>query len=48
LISQPFELNSSKPDKTHEPINANDLFQDRWDTNHVKMPCSPSNVTVGD
>ena len=30
------------------PINPPNSYKDRWDMDHVRMPCSPSNMTVLD
>ncbi len=42
---QPFKYNPLNPDREPEPIHGMDKYIDIWNDDHVRMPCSPFNVT---
>jgi hypothetical protein len=44
LYEQPFKYDPSHPKSEARP--SQNSYVDRWDNNHVRMPCSPSHVTV--
>ncbi|CAF4662052.1 unnamed protein product [Rotaria sp. Silwood1] len=43
---KPFEYDQKHPDRDPEPINGHGTYIDKWDEDHVHMPCSPSSLTV--
>ena len=44
LYEQPFKYDLSHLKAEARP--SQNSYVDRWDSNHVRMPCSPSHVTV--
>jgi poly(ADP-ribose) glycohydrolase len=45
FMISPFKYDPSLPDRKPKSINKRVGYSDRWDTDHVRMPCSPQNVT---
>ncbi|CAF0958413.1 unnamed protein product [Adineta steineri] len=44
FMIEPFKYNPSQPDRAPNPINVGNGYDDRWDENHLRMPCSPKYV----
>ncbi|CAF1192584.1 unnamed protein product [Adineta ricciae] len=45
FLIKPFAYDPSKPDNEPEPIHAAGVYVDKWDDDHVRLPCSPYNLT---
>ncbi|CAF0958488.1 unnamed protein product [Adineta steineri] len=46
FMIEPFKYNPSQPDRAPNPINVGNDYGDRWDENHLRMPCSPKYIDV--
>ncbi|UJR32570.1 hypothetical protein I4U23_020031 [Adineta vaga] len=44
LLIQPFEYDPSNPDIEPEPKHGAGVYIDKWDDDHVRLPCSPLNL----
>ncbi|CAF0733884.1 unnamed protein product [Adineta steineri] len=44
FMIESFKYNPSQPDRAPNPINVGNGYDDRWDENHLRMPCSPKYV----
>ncbi|CAF1072359.1 unnamed protein product [Rotaria sp. Silwood1] len=42
FMIKPFKFDQSNPDREPTPIFSGSVYLDRWDENHVRMPCSRS------
>ncbi|CAF3442123.1 unnamed protein product [Rotaria sp. Silwood1] len=42
FMIKPFKFDQSNPDREPTPIFSESVYLDRWDENHVRMPCSRS------
>ncbi|CAF1052395.1 unnamed protein product [Rotaria sordida] len=45
FMIKPFKYDSSNPDREPEPIHGIRNYLDIWNDDHVRLPCSPFNVT---
>ncbi len=46
LFKQPFKYDLYNPNREPVPINSSHRYIDGWNEHHVRMPCSPSNISV--
>ncbi|CAF1511564.1 unnamed protein product [Adineta ricciae] len=45
FLIKPFAYDPSKPDNEPEPIHGASVYVDKWDDDHVRLPCSSFNLT---